>query len=399
LTEEETPDDPTKAAAQAEATETEVAEGCENDNAKLLRYMGTSYVVDDLEAIRVALGDEPLHYLGLSYGTRIGAIYADRYPEHAGTIVLDGSVSPDSSLTTLTMGQFNGISRAYDRFLSDCAATPSCPLNPDPSAAVNAALDAVTQTPMVYTGEEGPEDLDDQRFMTGLITSLYDPSAATATAQAIAAITGSGSDGTYDNGLEVQAIVTCADAPQELTSSEAETLRAEILAKGGPLADTFATGGKACFALPVDEGKADITSTTAAKKILIIGTTGDPATPIEWTSQMAEALGTRSVITYEGRGHTASLRIPCVTDAVVKFLSTGATSTTNCALDPDETDVYLTVGKQFEQLGLPAGSAACIATELRGKVDELSLVSDSEDPDPNLITVMQRATRTCSTGG
>lgn len=422
LANEDLPDDSAAAAEVVEAAEAEMAEGCRADDAELAERMGTSWVVDDLEALRVALGDEPLHFLGLSYGTRIGAVYAQRYPEQVGAMVLDGAVSPDRALGTLPLGQATGIRRAYEAFLARCAARSDCPLGPDPATTVAALIDRLDAEPITYEGPDGEETLDGERLVTGIVTSLYDASSGAPTELALAALGGDDADrreqgaaflggladrqdgrredGRYGNAFEVQALVSCADAAGPLSRAEGDALRDRIVAAGGVLAEGSTSGGATCAALPVDRGETTIGPTPVAGRLLVIGTAGDPATPVEWADELAAALGGAPVLRYEGRGHTASLSAACVTERAVAFLADPSTppDTTPCPDDPAASDLYLVAAEQFTAMGLPERAVPCIADALRS-IDPLDLVGDGEDLDRDAIATLQQATVRCARGG
>src|SRR5690606_37455377 len=72
---------------------------CHEANASYIDHLGTMNVIEDLDALRRAVGDEKLAFAGYSYGTRIGSVYAQVYPEQMGPVLLDGAVDPSGSVT------------------------------------------------------------------------------------------------------------------------------------------------------------------------------------------------------------------------------------------------------------------------------------------------------------
>ncbi len=98
------------------------AEGCTERSAELLPHVSSRTTVQDMDAIRTALGEEKLSYLGFSYGTYLGALYADRYPERVRALVLDGAVDPSLTYEEVSHDQAMGFDSALDAFLDDCAA-------------------------------------------------------------------------------------------------------------------------------------------------------------------------------------------------------------------------------------------------------------------------------------
>lgn len=410
----ESPDDPQAAVARADELERAIAAGCENDDADLFVNMGTDAVVADLDLLREALGDEQLTFLGLSYGTRIAAAYATEFPDRVRALVLDGSVTPSRDPVDSSAGQAKGIIRAVQAFADGCNADPTCALAPDAMgrmAAVAAQLDAA------------PVELDDEqltkdKFVTGVITAMYDPSVAAALADAVAALEGTDADarerggrflaalagqqsskqpdGTYGNGFEAQTVVNCLDSDGPLDAADLPRVRELV----GPIPAFLDTDPAAdtpnCVHLPTGDDL-QLGPTTATSRILIVGTQGDPATPIEWTSQMATALGSPQVIVYGGSGHTASLNRECVTTQVTTFFVDGAlTSPTDCPRDPAEADIYALFAQQFAAMGLGDDVAQCIADGLRSRIDPLELVGMSDDDvDPALMRTMTEVALGC----
>lgn len=417
-------DDPKEQAAADVAIEAEIAKGCEEDDPDLFENMGTDEVAADLEDLRIALGDDQLSYLGLSYGTRIGAVYATRYPDKVRAIVLDGSVTPSRDIIESGSGQAKGIIREYEAFVAACDADAECPLAPDSAKRIDDIADRLDVEPITVASDSKDSGDDEKaltkdQFITGFITSLYDPSSADATLSAMDALGGDDDDrrdlgasyllnlagqqssqrpdGTYGNGFETQSVVNCLDADSPLDGAEVAELRRRI-GPVPPLFDTpVAADSPSCVSLPTGDG-IEIEETAAKDHILIVGTKGDPATPIEWTGAMAKALGNPAVLTYAGHGHTASLRVSCATDQVAEFLATGTVpdDLADCPLDKAEGDIYDQLVKQFEAMGIQTAVGECIVDEIRSEIDPLEIMSlNGDDPDPNIIRVIQNAAANC----
>ena len=104
---------------------------------EFLANAGTANVAKDLDAIRAGLGDEKLTYLGYSYGTRIGALYAEAYPDKVRAMILDGAVDPNADQIEEEIRQAAAFQKAFDNFAADCATSPDCPLGTDPAKAVD----------------------------------------------------------------------------------------------------------------------------------------------------------------------------------------------------------------------------------------------------------------------
>ena len=419
LVDAKTPDDPAQAVATAIADEQEIAAGCAADDDALFHHMGTDQVAADLDDIRAAVGDERLTFLGLSYGTRIAASYAAQFPDKVRAVVLDGSVTPSRDLAETQGGQIKGIVRALDTFVQQCNADATCAIAPDALGKLTAVNDALDATPLTVKTAEGDETLDQDKYQTGVITALYDPSVSMALADAVSALAGTDParaqeagkflldlagqqdskrpDGTYGNGFETQSVVNCLDADSPLEPAEVPKVR-EIAGSIPAFLDTDpAADSPSCTALPTGDGF-DVTANAAKAHLLIVGTEGDPATPIEWTRAMADALGNPAVITYGGNGHTASLSRSCVTEQVTAFFIDGKVPSglKDCPRDPEESDIYAQIANQFETMGLGADMGKCIADAIRGEIDPLGIISlNRDDADPAIVQKLQRAALSC----
>lgn len=416
---EETPDDPATSVAEAKALEQSIADGCRADDPELFAHMGTDQVAGDLDDIREAVGDEGLTFLGLSYGTRIAAAYATQFPDNVRALVLDGSVTPSRDLVEQQAGQYKGIVRAFEAFVEQCNADETCALAPDAEAALTAAADRLDAEPMVVSGSDSEETLTKDKFIVGVITALYDPSVSSALADAVAALGGDDADrartgasfildlagqqssqqpdGTYGNGFETQTVVNCLDGDGPLDTSELPRMRELVGPIPALLDDDPAADSPSCEILPTGDGLA-IEPSSVVDRILVVGTEGDPATPIEWTHQMVEALGDPAAIIYGGSGHTASLSRSCVTKQVTAFFVDAAVPSDlkDCPRDPAESDIYAQIAAQFETMGLDAEVGACIADALRDQVDPLAIVAlNGDDPDPTIVRELQSAAMGC----
>ncbi len=108
-----------------------------------LANVGTTSVAKDLDAIRAAVGDDKLTYLGYSYGTRIGAAYAEAYPDKVRAMILDGAVDPNADPIEADIDQAAAFQQAFNDYAADCAKDPTCPLGTDPAKAVDVYRDLV----------------------------------------------------------------------------------------------------------------------------------------------------------------------------------------------------------------------------------------------------------------
>lgn len=420
LTGDLTPDDD---AAVQEALEEhrELVRACEERAGALMRHMGTVDVAADLDLIREALGDEQLTYLGFSYGTAIGAVYATTFPEKVRALVLDGSVSPDADREERLITQGRGFERTLREFVELCDADPACALAPDATAAIDRARRSLAEEPVTVSDPSGERTLGVDLFDLALATALYDTTVWGTTANAIADLreggaailltlvdrqTGREPDGTFDNSTDARAMVNCADDPERPTAEEAAATARRVRDELSGFGATVAWGALGCVDWPRPAQEPPELDASGAAPILVVGTVGDPATPYEWSQQMAEALGPARLLTYEGQGHTALTRGgECVEQAVVRYLVDLELPEegTRCPAQDDSVSfegMREVVLDQFVESGLPEPIAACVVDgmveeEGRSEFDRLML-SDDIDRLSDLVT---RHSLRCATGG
>ena len=318
------------------------AAGCLERTGELLGHVDTVSAARDLDLLRAVLGDERLNYLGYSYGTFLGASYAELYPERVGRLVLDGGIDPSLSLTEVVVGQAVGFESAYRAWLRSCLGQADCPFGGTVEEAMQRTariLAAVDTSPL--RGADG-RLLGLDTLYSALIVPLYDPAnwgyltqlltevqqGQTATAFLLAdSLSGRLRDGSYaTNQLEAALAVNCLDFPAD-ASPEGLRAEAERLAAEAPVfGPVMAYGALACAAWPVGPpAERGPIVAPGSPDILVIGTTGDPATPYAWSEALAAQLERGHLIGYEGEGHTAYARASaCVDDAVDAFLIDGA---------------------------------------------------------------------------
>ena len=420
--ESEPSEDPAEAAQQALDVESNLAQACTKREADLFPEMGTDAVADDLEQLRVAFGDEPLNYFGMSYGTRIGAAYASKYPDQVRAIALDGSVTPTGDLAAESVGQARSILRSAKGFFERCDSVPACPLGPNSLARLLEIEDRLQEGATVPGSDADIEPLDEVSFALGFVTALYDPSIWEAAAAGMDALfgedegrrtlgadlflnlagsqTGIGEDGTYDNDVELRWVVNCHDSVGPLTPEAATKLQREIdqvVAESG-LQTLFEEevseppGETACTKLP-SGSHVPAQALKDPKRVLVIGNAGDPVTPIEFAREMSSALGGAPLISYAGFGHLAGDRVPCVSAQLERFFVVGKAGpwVRDCEQDVNEFDVFYAFERLIDSFEIAPGYGACIANGLAAEFEPLEVVAvDSEDSD-NQVTQQTEA--------
>lgn len=321
-------------------------EACANKTGALLGHVDTASTVHDLDMLREIVGDAKLHYLGYSYGTYIGARYADAYPDKVRHMVLDGAVNPSATLDEVVREQTRGFELALRSYVTGCLAGNDCPLpgtrensqlpsDDDVDVAMNYVselLSDVEAEPL--TGADG-RTFSSGTFLTAIITPLYSQAnwgylnqlfrdVANKNADLGLALADSyygRMDGKYiDNSTVAFSAINCLDYPN---NADPERMRAnaEELKKIAPTIGRFqGFGGLSCSEWPY-EGVTERAAVqgSGAPTIIVIGTTGDPATPYRWSKALAEQLESGVMLSYEGEGHTAYGKNGCVDQAVEQY--------------------------------------------------------------------------------
>ncbi len=301
------------------------------DGKEFLANIGTRDVARDLDVLRAALGDQKLTYVGFSYGTSIGTVYAEQFPENVRALILDGAVDPTEDPATSALKQAAAFQGAFEDYAAWCAKQTVCVLGKDPSKAT-----AVYQS-LVRPLLDKPIKLQDGRVLsfqdanTGTSQALYLDAFWPALSKALLDLSqGDGeflmyladyynerdATGNYGRLLEVFNAVRCVDGPA-LTDPAAVTKFNADYAAAAPYSDSGDPAGDRkdiCAFWPVpptmQPHRPDV---TGLPQVLVISTTGDPATPYQAGVDLAKDLGA-VLLTVEGTRHTAFLGagIECV---------------------------------------------------------------------------------------
>ncbi|WP_203136084.1 alpha/beta hydrolase [Microbacterium sp. JZ31] len=319
------------------------AEACEQNSGGILEHITTEQSARDMDLLRAVLGDEQLTYLGYSYGTFLGATYAELFPDRAGRLVLDGALDPAVSGTEVGLAQglaFEKALRTYMQACLDGAAQEGggCPFSGTVDQAMGdlaALLAAVDRSPL--PAADGRE-LGADTLTTAIVAALYAPenwpylteALTTAlqgdptTAFLLADFYNGREDGQYtDNSTEAFQAYNCMDYPaDDQETQDAATAR---LQQDAPTIAPYWEGPGVCEVWPYEPtGERNQIAASGAAPIVVIGTTGDPATPYAWAQSLADQLSSGVMVTFEGEGHTAyNGQSACVDDAVDAFFLDG----------------------------------------------------------------------------
>ncbi|OFI38653.1 alpha/beta hydrolase [Arthrobacter sp. SW1] len=314
---------------------------CVEKSGPALAHIDTESSAKDMDILRAVLNDTKLNYLGYSYGTSLGATYAELFPDNVGRLVLDGAMDLSLNNEDMTAEQVEAFEKALRRYVQDCLDGPDCPM----SGSLDDAMLQLQE--LVAAVDANPETAEDGRLVTGpamataLYTPLYDDASWPVLTQALtAAFQGDVSlmlriadmgadrdpDGSYrsNTGFAFNAI-NCLDYPMvtDTAGMRAEAKRLTALAPTfGPY---FAYGGLNCKDWPHKAvGSPGPAEYSGKAPIVVIGTTGDPATPYQWAEAMRKQLGNAVLLSWEGEGHTAYGRSnSCVADAVDAYFVNG----------------------------------------------------------------------------
>jgi pimeloyl-ACP methyl ester carboxylesterase len=314
---------------------------CIDKNKNLMAY-GTENTARDMDLLRVALGDEELNFMGKSYGTYLGTLYAYLFPDKVGRMVLDGAIDPSISTFQQSLAQAVGFDTALKAFVEDCSKRRMCTLSKNKSSALEEikALFAKAKEQPIRTQKTAESDgrpATESIVVIGTASALYDsetgwPLLRKAIKEAQAGFgdtflklvddyQGRQPDGSYQNNeFDSGAIINCLDFRDSRTR---EQVRADetIFASAAPVFGPYlAYSGLACEFLTDAATPRHFNKIKTTNPIVVIGTTGDPATPYAWAKGLHGILASSSLITFKGDGHTGQGRgNSCIDEAVDQF--------------------------------------------------------------------------------
>jgi pimeloyl-ACP methyl ester carboxylesterase len=341
-------------AKELDAREKDWVAACQKNTGDLLGHLDAASVARDMDVIRAVLGDKVMHYLGYSYGTYLGTMYAELFPQKVGRMVLDGAVDPKVDQLDALATQMAGFDSALKAYLTDCLAKKGCPFSGTPDQAMQQVRQVLDTVDAQHLRSSDGRTLDSATLGTGISETLYsqqswpdltdmfaslrtgdaDPTFAQADSY-----NGRTASGRYDgNGNEIYTAVTCdesdlgtdgVDVFGDLAKLDAA---APILGKYFAYDDT-AVLEAACDNWPVKPAKLPTTfDAKGAKPIVVIGTTNDPATPYQQSVSLSKQLDSGFLFTHHGEGHTVYAQgDQCIDSHVDDYLLRGQLP----ASDPD----------------------------------------------------------------
>jgi pimeloyl-ACP methyl ester carboxylesterase len=330
------PDNPAEFETLVKEAQAYVAK-CEKNTKNLTAY-STENAARDMDVIRAVLGDKKLNYLGKSYGTYLGTIYAQLFPGKVGRLVLDGAIDPDATPVQQSITQAVGFDNALDAFIKDCLQLDTCPLPKDATKGYFTDLfDSVAKKPLTTRSKRvATETL----VVLGTASALYDnesgwPMLRLALKQATDgkgsmfltladAYTGRQLNGTYpSNEGDSGFVIDCLDWNDGRSNEQIEKDALMFKDQAPAFGPYLSYSGIACKYFPGIKQPIKIKQIKTTP-IIVIGTLRDPATPYSWAVALNKLITNSLLITLDGDGHTGHGRgSTCVDKTVDEYFITG----------------------------------------------------------------------------
>ena len=350
---DDTPDTPAEQAL-LDASDAEFTKGCTDTYGDTLRFYSTVNTARDMDAIRAGLGDEQVSYLGISYGTYLGAVYATLFPDRVRAMVLDSAFEPNGDTVEQQFEtQLVGFDGAFNNWAAWCQETPSCAFT---AADVPARWDALRQR-LDDTPIAGADDrLANQATMERATTAaLYSETQWPILAQALVEAEGGdpagifgladeyngrSPDGTFDTLFQSYQVITCASGIESQTPPDPEALAEQLRGLSPRFANALEAKDLTAEAALCDTIVGDVTQITLSYSgdgpIVVVGGKNDPATPFRWAEEMTAALGGNAhLVTATGEGHGQLLASTCVTDIEAAALISLDVPAADTVCEPD----------------------------------------------------------------
>ncbi|MCI3927986.1 alpha/beta hydrolase [Streptomyces sp. AN091965] len=322
-----------------------ITRACEKNSAKVLPHVGTATTARDMDLMRQVLGDKKLNYFGISYGTELGGVYAHLFPKNVGRTVFDAVVDPSQDPVQTGLAQAAAFQKSLESAMAYCAKeyTDNCPTGKDAAEGnrrINALLAKLDKKP---APTESGRKLTKELALTGIGATLYAgeegwEALTQSLGEAMQDGTGdnllmfadsyNGRDdkGRYNNMHAANTAITCADTRSRHTRADVDAERPAFEKASPVFGPSMAEGLLGCSQWPV-RGEADKPEVAApgADPIVVVGNTGDPATPVEGARRMARQLGkgVGVTLTVDGEGHGTYGENRCATKAIDTFLIDG----------------------------------------------------------------------------
>ncbi len=400
---DDTPDTPEEQALKDES-ENGFVDACKEKYGDTLRFYSTENTAHDMEAIRVALGLDEISFLGISYGTYLGAVYATMFPDRVQAMVLDSAYEPNGDTAQQEFEtQLVGFEGAFNNWAAWCHDQPICDFTADD---VGARWDALKQQLDVspITGGDG-RIANNATVERATVAALYSESQWPVLGQALASAEAGdptgifaiaddynhrNPDGTFDTLFQSFPIIQCASGivapPPDDAEALAATLRAAAPRFGRDITgEDLLAESEQCNRLVGQPAPVEV-SYAGDGPIVVVGGTNDPATPIRWAQKMVGELGPNArLVTFTGEGHGQLLVSNCVTDIEAALLTKHALPDPDTVCEPDPS---IAKPDWWDALPVPDGVSGVVA---------LPLLSTILGADPTVVFSELRTTSLSAT--
>ncbi len=316
--------------------------GCVQRSARLLPFVSSTDTARDMDAIRDAMGEQQISYLGFSYGTFLGALYAHEFPQRVRALVLDGAIDPALSYADSTVAQGDAFDRELDAFFDWCKHDTKCGFaqGGDPRTAYESLARAIRDEPEPATVRNEHRTLGPGEFDIGVASALYSgedgfPTLAAAlveTAQGLGdqllaladRYTGRSLHGQYSNETAALYAISCLDGPSPASVDDVARVAEAATSTAPDFGPSTTWLGLPCAYWPARPRRgAPSVDASRAPPLLVVGSTLDPATPYAWAQALTRQLHSARLLTRDGDGHTSYGRgSDCLDGAVDRYLLT-----------------------------------------------------------------------------
>lgn len=311
---------------------------CEKKYGDQIDYYSTLATAKDMDYIRLAMKQDVIHYIGISYGTYLGGVYATQFPDHVGSMFLDAPFDPQGDTVEESyLTQIVGFENSFNAWASWCESTSECAFrSADVGARWDALLEQLDATPITASnGREVNNSAMESATVQALYSRSYWPLLATALQQAEQGIgepllrladtyNGRNEDGTFSTIEQSGRIIRCASGFGKEPPDDPDALVEELRKSAPRFGKDIEAGdfdGNTCDGLTEGASISAIRYSGDAP-IVVVGGEKDPATPIRWAEEMVANLGNNArLVRFSGEGHSQLLTSSCVDDVARAFFA------------------------------------------------------------------------------
>ena len=320
---------------QAASLERRKSQSCLGTLGSRAPHFTTEAAARDVDRLRAAVGDKVLTYLGSSYGAKVGAEYARRFPKKVRAAVLDGPSEPSATLFDSIVRQTKGFEDGFDRYVKDCAARPTCKLG-DPRAVVTRLVAQADAAPIPSRrpGDVRPANGGD--VLEAVRAALYAEERWPALDEIIPEARAGDSGGIFEmienaSGPPVEDsapadhwdafyVVVCNDSAIGPTDEEIRTTARSMVRRYPLFGRSSAFDLFACKTWQPKRSVLEPPVAPTPNPLFVVGTLHDTATPYAGAVALTKALGNATLLTWDGNSHTAMGYSPCIARAATRYL-------------------------------------------------------------------------------